>query len=128
MPRLKADLGPLEKTIMEFVWQRPDTEVTVRDVLESRVGRDHAYTTLMTVLDRLWRKGFVARRRAGRAYFYRAKRSREQYLDGLVREVLARAGDRQSALLGFARAADADDLLALREVIRQVERERKTSR
>lgn len=128
MPKLKGDLGPLEKTIMEIVWDRAGQEVTVRDVLDTRSTRDRAYTTIMTVLDRLWQKGYVARRRAGRTYFYRAKRSREQYVEGLVSEVLTQAGDRQSALLGFVRAADEEDLADLRKAIRRVERERRGGR
>lgn len=126
MPRLKGDLGPLERAVMEIIWERDDAEVTVRDVLDAPVGRGHAYTTLMTVLDRLWHKGFVARRRVGRAYAYRAKRTREQHVEGLIGQILAGAGNRQSALLGFVRGVDAEDLAELRRVIRQVEKERRS--
>jgi len=125
VPKLKGDLGPLERAVMEVVWERDAEEVTVRDVLDTPVGRGHAYTTLMTVMDRLWRKGYVARRRVGRAYVYRAKRSREQHVERLVGQVLAGAGDRQSALLGFVRSVDEEELGELRKAIRQVERERR---
>lgn len=125
MPKLKGDLGPLERAVMEVVWGRGDEEVTVRDVLDALVGRRHAYTTVMTVLDRLWRKGYVARRRVGRAYAYRPKRSREQHVEGLVGQVLAGASDRQSVLLGFVRSVGEEDLAELRKAIRKVERERR---
>lgn len=128
MPKIKGDLGPLERTIMEFLWDRGDAELTVRDVFESPAGRKSAYTTVMTVLDRLWRKGFVARRKVGRAYAYRVRRTRDQHVGDLVAWVLAGSADRRTALLGFARSVDQQDLEELRRVIRQVERERRTDR
>ena len=127
VPKLKGDLGPLERAVMEVVWDQDD-EVSVRDVVESKVGRGHAYTTVMTVLDRLWRKGYLARRKDGRAYRYRAKRSREQHVEALVKQVLVTQGDRQSAILGFVRSANESDLAEIRKAMRQVERERKTHR
>lgn len=128
MPKIKGDLGPLERTIMEFLWDHGEEEVTVRDVLESPAGRRSAYTTVMTVLNRLWRKGFLARRMGGRAYVYRVRRTRDQHIGDLVAWVLAGSGDRRMAFLGFARSVDQRDLEELRKVIRQVERERRTDR
>lgn len=128
MPKIKGDLGPLERTIMESLWDRDDQEVTVRDVLESQAGRKSAYTTVMTVLDRLWRKGFLARRKVGRAYAYRVRRTRDQHVGDIVARVLAGSADRRTAFLGFARSVDQEDLEQLRKVIRQVERERRTGR
>ncbi len=92
MPKIKGDLGPLERAIMESLWDREDHEVTVRDVNESPAGRKSAYTTVMTVLDRLWRKGFLARRKVGCAYVYRVRRTRDQHVGDLVARVLAGFG------------------------------------
>ena len=128
MPKIKGDLGPLERAIMESLWDRGGIELTVRDVLESPVGRKSAYTTVMTVLDRLWRKGFLARRKVGRAYAYRVRRTRDQHVGDMVALILAGSRDRRTALLGFARSVDQQDLEELRKVIRQVERERRSSR
>lgn len=128
MPKLKGDLGPLERAIMQEIWTRPDADAAVRDVLDWPAGKGLAYTTVMTVLDRLWRKGYLARRRNGRAYLYSAKRTREEHVEGLVAEVLAGAGDRQSALLSFVRSVDDDEFDSLRKAIRQVQRERRTER
>ena len=72
---LRAALGTLERPVMEIVWGAQ--EVTVRDV-QSRLQRPVAYTTVMTTLDRLFKKGFVARTRCGRAFVYRATGSRAQ--------------------------------------------------
>lgn len=127
VPKIKGDLGSLERAIMESLWDRGDDEVTVRDVLGSPAGRSSAYTTVMTVLERLSRKGFLSRRMVGRAYVYRVRRTREQHVGDLVRRVLAGSKDRRAVFLGFARSVNPNDLEELRKVIRQVERERRTS-
>src|SRR5688500_8293663 len=72
---LRAALGHLDRAVLEVMW-RVDT-ATVRDV-QQRLPRTPAYTTVMTTLDRLFKKGFVDRVRQGRAFVYRAAHSREQ--------------------------------------------------
>ena len=72
---LRAALGSLEREVMEVVWR--DGHTTVRHVQEA-LPRRVAYTTVMTTLDRLFKKGFVDRHRAGRAFTYCALHSREQ--------------------------------------------------
>ena len=121
--KLRGELGPLERTVMDVVWDSVDG-VTVRDVLEQRNLQDLAYTTVMTILDRLWRKGYVSRRRRGRAYAYRPRISREEHVAGVVSEVLAGAKDRREVLLGFVRGASEEDIVELRRALREIERER----
>src|SRR5687767_5585326 len=72
---LRAAFGHLERDVLEVMW-RVDT-ATVRDV-QQRLPRTPAYTTVMTTLDRLFKKGFVDRVREGRAFVYTAKHSREE--------------------------------------------------
>ena len=72
---LRAAFGKLEHEVMDVVWDHGDA--TVRDV-QAALPRRAAYTTVMTTLDRLYKKGFVQRSRAGRAYVYRALRTRQQ--------------------------------------------------
>ena len=72
---LRAALGHLEREVMDVVWQTDET--TVREV-QAVLPRRVAYTTVMTTLDRLFKKGFVARTRAGRAFVYRALQTRQQ--------------------------------------------------
>jgi predicted transcriptional regulator len=65
------DLAPLELDCMNALW--PMGEATVREVQEALTEvRPRAYTTIMTILDRLAHKGVVTRRKIGRAYLYRA--------------------------------------------------------
>jgi BlaI family penicillinase repressor len=65
------DLAPLELDCMNALW--PLGEATVRDVQQAlHPTTPRAYTTIMTILDRLAQKGIVLRRKSGRAWIYRA--------------------------------------------------------
>ena len=78
-------LGELEREVMNIAWQRG--EVSVRDVclaLDERM----AYTTLMTTLDRLHKKGLLMRRKDGRAFFYAPAVSREEFEHGIREDVI----------------------------------------
>ncbi|MBI2778100.1 MAG: BlaI/MecI/CopY family transcriptional regulator [Chloroflexi bacterium] len=66
-------LGPLERRIMERLWQAgPQTVANMVQALNASAGRKLAYTTVMTVLVRLLTKGYVSRRADGRGFRYRA--------------------------------------------------------
>jgi len=65
--KLSQVLGPLEVRVMGILWQ--SGESSVREVIE-RLDRPLAYTTVMTTLDRLFKKGFLDRRKAQRAFLY----------------------------------------------------------
>ena len=77
---LRARLGTLERQVIEVVWA--GAEVTVRDV-HARLDGKVAYTTVMTTLDRLFRKGLLARTKRSRAFVYSALATREE-LDDIV--------------------------------------------
>jgi predicted transcriptional regulator len=77
---LRARLGNLERQVIEIVWAA--SEVTVRDVHTKLEGRV-AYTTVMTTLDRLFRKGLLRRTKRARAFVYAALASRQE-LDEIV--------------------------------------------
>ena len=73
-------LGELERAIMEVLWES-DAPLTVREVSARLTERDLAHTTVMTVLDRLAKKGFARRQRDGRAWRYCPAATRETYVD-----------------------------------------------
>jgi len=78
-------LGKLERQVLEQVWQRG--EVSVRDVyvaFEERI----AYTTLMTTLDRLYKKQILDRRKDGRAFLYSPTVSNEEFEHGIREDVI----------------------------------------
>ncbi|MBB5786351.1 BlaI/MecI/CopY family transcriptional regulator [Jiangella mangrovi] len=119
----RARLGELERTVMDLLWTF-ETPATVRQVHEALAGsRDVAYTTVMTVLDRLARKGSAEQIRDGRAYRYRPAVSRDELTAELMHEALdtVDGSDRTAALLRFVGSASADDARALREALEAVE-------
>ncbi len=80
-------LGPLEQDVMDVVWRMRD--VTVRDVhVKLAATREIAYTTVMTTMSRLARKGILQRDTADLAHRYRPVVSRDQYARGAVGDVL----------------------------------------
>lgn len=87
---LRTALGRLETEVMRVLWTA--RELAVRDV-QARLERTVAYTTVMTTLDRLFKKGFVTRRLEGRAFLYRAAVAQHEIeatlTTGLVEELLA---------------------------------------
>jgi predicted transcriptional regulator len=96
-------LGRLEREVMDIVWR--SGSVNVRDV-RVQLSKPAAYTTVMTTLDRLFKKGLLGRERDGRAFVYRAALSRqdvEAALASAARPVLSNLvdviGDRDDALL-----------------------------
>ena len=83
---LGAALGSLERQVMDVMWA--GGTFVVREVL-ARLDRPVAYTTVMTTLDRLYKKGFVARARTGRAFSYTAAQTREQVEAAVAAGVLS---------------------------------------
>jgi predicted transcriptional regulator len=78
-------LGSLEREVMECLWRR--REASVREVHEA-FGGATAYTTLMTTLDRLFRKGLLVRRKDGRAFRYAPRVTREDFERGIKEDLL----------------------------------------
>jgi predicted transcriptional regulator len=69
-------LGPLEIAVMEILWERGESNV--HDVIE-RLGRPLAYTTIMTTLDRLYKKGLLSRHKSERAFLYSTRQTRLEW-------------------------------------------------
>ncbi len=78
-------LGELECAVLEQVWAHD--EVTVSDVVAT-IGRPLAYTTIMTTLDRLYRKGLLVRVKRGRAFAYQAACSKQDVQRGIARDLV----------------------------------------
>jgi predicted transcriptional regulator len=96
-PAVKGRLGPLERRVLDALWSRA-RPASVRD-LQSAFP-DIAYTTLMTTLDRLHRKGVLEREKQGRAFLYQARLSREQFESARAADALQTALSGDSATLG----------------------------
>ena len=86
-------------------------------ITRSSAERTIAYTTVMSTMDNLHRKGWLARERDGKAYRYTAVASREEYSARLMREAMAEAGDAEAVLSHFVAQMDGTESAALRAVL-----------
>jgi predicted transcriptional regulator len=112
--RAPAALGALERQVMEHLW-RAGREASVRDVHEA-FAASLAYTTLMTTLDRLHKKGLLRRRKEGRAFVYAPSVSPEQLHLGVATDVI-------ESLLAFDPGAARPVLSTLVETVGQRDRQ-----
>ncbi|MGW3347888.1 BlaI/MecI/CopY family transcriptional regulator [Nonomuraea rubra] len=106
-------LGGLESAIMDRLWSyhRP---ALVRDVLEDlRRDRQIAYTTVMTVMDKLYKKGLLTRHPQGKAYLYETVISEDAYMAQQMREMLARSGNQAATLVHFLERLTPEESQAL---------------
>ena len=110
-------LGELERSVMSVLWGESERTFSVRDVAE--YFRDHAYTTIMTVLSRLHDKGYVVESKSGRANVYRASTTKEEYVASLMGEALSQSDDRLVVLSHFAANMDDDDRAILARLMRR---------
>ena len=110
-------MGELEGAVMTVLWRHGGwlTPGEVHDSLSAE--RDLAYTTVMTILVRLWQKGRLERQRAGRAYAYHPVQSQEEHAAGRMREILAAADDRTAALGHFVKNLGAAERAQLRRLL-----------
>ena len=111
--------GELEAVIMDRLWEwgRP---VLVREVVDDlRDERGLAYTTVMTVMENLYRKGWLRRERDGRAWRYEPTGSRSGYTAALMNDALATSEDHRTALAHFALQMSPHDAALLREALDQ---------
>jgi len=79
-----GQLGSLESELMERVWRRG--ELSVRDLYEELSSR-LAYTTIMTTMDRLYKKGMLQRRKVGKAFLYVPALSEQEYQEQLAQHL-----------------------------------------
>jgi predicted transcriptional regulator len=100
---VSRELGELEHAVMACIW-RSNRAISVREVVHAmQRDRPRAYTTVLTVMDKLFVKGWLERRVDGRAYRYRATKTRAEYTATLMHEMWTRSdaspGDVATALL-----------------------------
>ncbi|HEY5073105.1 MAG TPA: BlaI/MecI/CopY family transcriptional regulator [Pyrinomonadaceae bacterium] len=106
-------LGKLERQVLEESWRRG--EVSVREIYVAFDERI-AYTTLMTTLDRLFRKQLLDRRKDGRAFFYSPAVSREEFEHGIREDVI-------DGLLGGAAEGIQPVLACIVDTVSETDRE-----
>jgi predicted transcriptional regulator len=123
---LGLHLGPLEMDVMEVVWKLGPS--SVRDVVD-QMERRLAYTTVMTTLDRLYKKGILDREMTDRAFLYCARLSREEWNRSRAGAMLAGflAGPEESRHILLSCLVDAvgtHDAMLLDELEKKIQRKR----
>ena len=123
----RAELGHLEMQVMEWVWSR--AEGSVHDVMRG-LDRALAYTTVMTTLDRLYKKGLLDRRKEERAFVYSPRLSRAEWerqrAGDLVAGFLAsKAAPGELLVSCFVEAVGERDQALLDELERNIRRKRR---
>lgn len=120
-------LGDLERVVMDHLWESVIEHpggATVREVLTKFSGeREIAYTTVMTVLDRLSKKGLVTRVRDGRAWRYTPAGTREALTAQTMRRALddMDVTDRKTALLHFLDEASDAEIADVKSALETIE-------
>jgi predicted transcriptional regulator len=122
----RLSLGPLEVEVMEAIWASGAS--SVRDVT-ARMQRPLAYTTVMTTLDRLYKKGLLGRDMTDRAFVYEAKLSRHdwdlQRAGEMMSDFLTGPAESRNMLLSYlVDAVGTHDAMLLDELERKVQRKR----
>jgi len=119
-------LGKLEREVMDIAWRHG--EIRVRDVFQAFEGRI-AYTTLMTTLHRLYKKGVLDRRKQGRAFLYSPRVSPLEFEQGIAKDVIEglidRAVDRVEPLLACIVDTVSEQDRALLDTLDRLIREKK---
>lgn len=114
-------MGGLEAEVLAALW-RADKAMVPAEV-RAAMGQDLAYTTVPTILTRLWEKGLLHRTLRGRAYEYSPAVSEAELAARRMRAALDNAGDREAALSRFVGALTKRDERALRKVIADLEKD-----
>src|ERR1700744_4022900 len=115
--------GELEAVIMDRLWER-GRPALVREIVDDlHEDRAPAYTTVMTVMDNLYRKGWLRRERDGRAWRYEPTGSPAGYTPAPMKQALGPSTDRRTALAHFALQMSPHDAALLREALDQANRE-----
>lgn len=126
-PHRRRPFGELEAVVMELLWDADEPRL-VRDVVgDMQPQRPLAYTTVMTVMDNLHRKGWLTRERDGRAWRYAPAVSRLTYTAQLMNDALATSTDRSGALTRFVEQIDPDDAQALARALDEALAQRRDS-
>ncbi|MEY9874062.1 putative transcriptional regulator [Streptacidiphilus sp. MAP12-33] len=111
-------LGELENELMTRLWQW-NRLVTVREVLEDlQQEREIAYTTVMTVMDKLFQKGWLRREQEGRAYRYAPVSTREAYTAALMNDAWETSDNPAAALVHFFGMMSPEQQEALGDALR----------
>jgi predicted transcriptional regulator len=114
--------GELEAVVMDRIWNRDGT-TTVREIFDELADeREIAYTTVMSTMDNLHTKGWLARERDGKAYRYWPTLTREQHSAQLMRDALDAGGSSDLVLTHFLEQIGPEESAHLRDALQRLAR------
>lgn len=116
------NLGSLEAEVMDRLWAA-EGPVRVRDVVDELNGSRNkplAYTTVMSTMVKLWRKGWLRRRRSGKLYLYETTESRDVCAARIMTDVLTGSGDPETTMLHFVEHLTSSGSPELQSAVRRV--------
>ena len=114
-------MGALESSVLSCLW-RADAPLTPGEVVEA-IEDPPAYTTIMTILTRLWQKGLVEREPRGRAFAYRPLVAEAELAARRMRATLEATSDRRGALSHFVGELSKREERALRKILDDIDRQ-----
>ena len=109
-------LGQLERRVMDVLWDATVAPLSGRDIADQLP--DRAYTTVLTVLERLGRKDFVRRTTQGRVHYFQAAETREAYVAEIMIDAMGGAGNRSLVLARFAESVSPEEAQLLSRALR----------
>jgi len=119
--------GELEAVVMDRLWSRTEVS-TVREIFDELAEtRPIAYTTVLSTLDNLHRKGWLQRELVGKAYHYRPKMTREEHSAKLMRDAFDGGGDADLVLTHFLKQMNDDESAQLQAALRRIVKRRPRS-
>jgi predicted transcriptional regulator len=112
----RRPMGALEAQVLDSLWAAGQP-LTPRQVLEG-IDSDLAYTTVLTILTRLWKKGLADREQRGRVFVYQPKLDEADYVAGAMQRELHRARDQEAVLSRFVGTLSKKDVRLLRQLLK----------
>ena len=114
MASTRRPMGALEDHLMAYLWA---VEEAAAPEVHQAVAPDLAYTTVTTVLSRLWEKGRIERTRCGRSYVYSPVRTEAEHRADSMTTTLGAAADRAAVLSSFVDSLTTSDVNLLRDLL-----------
>jgi len=112
-------MGSLESSVLEELWR--SSEAMTPAQVQTAIDGDLAYTTVMTILSRLWKKGQVTRSRVGRAFAYTPTLPQAEFLAERMGGELERTRDHSAVLTQFVDKLSKTDTEALRAMLSELD-------
>jgi predicted transcriptional regulator len=125
MPRERRRFGELESAVLAVLWAAPGPLVPAE--VQTAMDGDLAYTTVMTILVRLYEKGVIDRSKVGRAFAYRPVVAETEVVAEQVRRLLDQGQDRTAVLQGLVDGLQPGDESVLRDLLARATRARTQS-